>query len=227
MWRARRGFLAGLHVQLDLMAVRVSDREGAGRLPEGLKPVGFHPAAGGLQLLGGAPDDKGDVVEAGRAFGRDRRLHPRQLDREIVVVAAGGEEGDPTTLTSPVVLEPDEIPVEADRRLQVPDVERDVAEFADAERAIQLQPAKSGVAYYVRASLRIARGELDGAIADCDAALGIDTNDALATAMRGIAYFRQRRMDKAVQDLEASLQMNLPDSEVPTVRAMLAQAKGK
>ena len=86
------------------MAVRILDAEAGRRttrLAERLEPRLLRLAARTLQGSTRAADAEGDVVEAGRSGGKGIRLDARHLERDVVVMEAGGEEDDAPVLAAP------------------------------------------------------------------------------------------------------------------------------
>jgi tetratricopeptide (TPR) repeat protein len=66
------------------------------------------------------------------------------------------------------------------------------------------------------------KGEYDKAIEDCDKAIQIDSNNALAYANRGGMYLVKGDCDRAVADLEMAVKLE-PDNG--DYREILANAK--
>ena len=105
-------------------------------LPERLEPVGHRVAPRGGEVVGCVADLERDMVEPGHALGlRPRTRRACELARQIVVTRAGGEEDDATVLAGTGFREAEQVAIEASRRLEVADEERDVTERADFHRA--------------------------------------------------------------------------------------------
>src|SRR5256712_3577156 len=121
-------------VQLDLVAVRVADRERLGGLAEGLETVRLHPAARLGEGVERRADLERDVVEAGHALGlRTGAFGARKLARDVVMMAAGGKEDDAPALAGAGLVKPEEITIKTPRRLEIADEQRDVTELANLQ----------------------------------------------------------------------------------------------
>ena len=71
------------------------------------------------------------MVEAGRSGGRGRRVDAGQLERDIVVVSARGEEDDASALAVPRLAETKHVTVEARGHLEIAHEERNVSQLGD------------------------------------------------------------------------------------------------
>ena len=92
-------------------------------------PLGI--AARGLERLARPADAEGDVVEAGRSGGKGLRVGARQLERDVVVVSAGGEEDDASLLAASRLAEAEDVSIEANGRIEVAHEERNVSQLDD------------------------------------------------------------------------------------------------
>src|SRR6266540_3342063 len=111
-----------LDVELDLVAVGVLQaeaRRGALRLAERRQPVARHLVARGQERLAASPDAERDVVETGRALDRRARLGARDFEGEVVMMEAGGEKGNASTLAASGLREAEQIAIEAHGGLEV------------------------------------------------------------------------------------------------------------
>lgn len=69
----------------------------------------------------------------------------------------------------------------------------------------QAQTSRFAAAYYNRGNERYKKGDLDGAIADYDAALIFDSRWALAYNMRGSARYNKGDLDGSIADYELAI----------------------
>ncbi len=98
----------------------------------------------GLEVLAGPADAERDVIEPGGALGGNRAVGAGDLERQVVVVDAGGQEGDAPVLAPPGLAQAEEVPVEGERGLEVADEERDVAQLGDPHGTPTLARAAGG-----------------------------------------------------------------------------------
>src|SRR5882724_6191097 len=72
----------------------------------------------------------------------------------------------------------------------------------------QAQTSRFAAAYYNRGNERYKKGDLDGAIADFDAALTFDPSWALAYNMRGNARYNKGDLDGSIADYTRAIEIN-------------------
>ncbi|HJT33305.1 MAG TPA: tetratricopeptide repeat protein [Pirellulales bacterium] len=82
----------------------------------------------------------------------------------------------------------------------------------------ELQKRPTAFAYLGRGVARGEQGDLDGAIADCTAALRIEPRSQKAYTDRAIAYGKKREMTLALNDLEVAMAMGPPSAKVFGIR---------
>ena len=130
------------------MAVGIAHAEARGApvrlLPERHQAARRALGAGRLEVSARAADAERDVVEPGRAPGKRRPLGAGDLQRDVVVMDARGQEGDAPALAPPGLAQAEEIPVEGDRGVEVADEERDVAQLGDPHGTPTLARAPGG-----------------------------------------------------------------------------------
>lgn len=85
--------------------------------------------------------------------------------------------------------------------------------------AVDAPPLEDAEAYLARAEERFSRGDLHGAIEDCDAALALDANFIDAYLQRGIARAAHDHVDEAIADFDLAL-----EREPTNVAALLNRA---
>lgn len=90
----------------------------------------------------------------------------------------------------------------------------DAAAWFDQE----LQKRPTAFAYLGRGAACCVQGDLDGAIADCTAALRIEPRSQRAYTDRAIAYGKKREMALALNDIEAAMAMGPPSAKVFGIR---------
>ncbi|MBA2753029.1 MAG: tetratricopeptide repeat protein [Chloroflexia bacterium] len=107
-------------------------------------------------------------------------------------------------------------------------VTRDRAGEAILSTAIAAGPADPGLLRQ-RAAIRVALLDLDGAIADLDAAMALGTPIASVLLDRGVVLFRRGAWDRALADFDAAirLQPGLGDAYVGRALARSAMANGE
>ena len=98
------------------------------RLPARL-PVGEVAALAGR--IAALPDAERDVVETRRSLGRYWPVVACHLEREIVMVAARGEEGDAALLAAAGLAEAERVSVEPHGGVEVADEQGDMSELRD------------------------------------------------------------------------------------------------
>jgi tetratricopeptide (TPR) repeat protein len=73
---------------------------------------------------------------------------------------------------------------------------------------VEAQSSRSADSYFRRAKLRLAQGDLDGAIRDFDVALIFDPHLADAYTNRGVARYKKGDFAAAVRDFDEALEIN-------------------
>src|SRR4030095_10539596 len=73
---------------------------------------------------------------------------------------------------------------------------------------IEAQTSSSAASYFSRAKLRLAQGDLDGAISDFDAALVFNPRLADAYCNRGVARYSKDDFAAAITDFDKALEIN-------------------
>ncbi|MFN2542122.1 MAG: tetratricopeptide repeat protein [Chthoniobacterales bacterium] len=86
--------------------------------------------------------------------------------------------------------------------------------FADANKALELGTAAPADAYVIRGTGRAGKGDVDGAIADCNKAIKINPKHALAYNNRANNKMQKRDFDGALADCNKSIALD-PKSPLP------------
>ena len=89
-------------------------------------------------------------------------------------------------------------------------------------KSIELQPHAQ--AYFIRADVYTANKEYAKAIADCDKAIGLDSNFFPAYLQRGAAHFRAGSADKALADFSKAVELN-PNAAIAHMNRGYANAQ--
>jgi tetratricopeptide (TPR) repeat protein len=99
--------------------------------------------------------------------------------------------------------------------------------IADYSKALQLQP--NAQAYlYARCMVRAAASiQLDQALADCNQALSIYSNDPNVLDARGFVWFRRGQIDRAIADETAALQIDPRRASSLYVRGLAEEHGGQ
>lgn len=82
-----------------------------------------------------------------------------------------------------------------------------VAAFGQ-QSANQEANAQNAVAYSNLANAKLGKGDLDGAIADCDRAIQLDPKLPGAYINRGYAKLRKGELDAAIADCDQAIKLN-------------------
>ena len=82
------------------------------------------------------------------------------------------------------------------------------AAFDDVNKALELKTTTPADAYVVRSTARAGKGDLKGAIADCNHALKLNPQHALAYNNRANDKLRLRQFDSALADCNKSIELN-------------------
>ncbi|MBD2103500.1 serine/threonine-protein kinase [Leptolyngbya sp. FACHB-261] len=96
--------------------------------------------------------------------------------------------------------------------------------LADCQKAVQFAPQMTS-AYNTCGNIKVAKGNLVGAVADYSAAIGRDSRQSVFLVNRGLTYLRQQNFPLAMADLERALALS-PDGDVAAA-AYYGRAQGK
>ena len=99
--------------------------------------------------------------------------------------------------------------------------------IADFNRAVELKPDDApmlNARWFARAE---AGKDLDAALADCNASLATDSNNAATLDSRGFVYFRMGQLDKALADDDAVLKLVPKQQQTLYVRGLIERRKGE
>jgi tetratricopeptide (TPR) repeat protein len=93
--------------------------------------------------------------------------------------------------------------------------------------ASDLTPEEQAETYNTRGQIYAAKGMLDQAIEDFDAALRLDRNYAQAYFNRGVAYDLKGEHDQAIEDFDAALRLDPNDAMTYIARGFAYERKGQ